>query len=79
MYVCMYVCVYACVRACAHACACVCARVCVCVYEHYIFPILRVNFRLGEFQNTIRSSFLKRFIAVDISFLFFSFDMQGNF
>ena len=73
----MYVCMRACVRArtCARARVCVC----VCVCEHYIFPILRVNFRLGEFQNTIRSSFLKRFIAVDISFLFFSFDMQGNF
>ena len=69
IYIYIYVCMYACVR----------ARVCVCVCEHYIFPILRVNFRLGEFQNTIRSSFLKRFIAVDISFLFFSFDMQGNF
>ena len=48
---------------------------CVCVCEHYVFPILHVNFCLVEFQNTIRSYFLKRFIAVDISFLFFSFDM----
>ena len=46
----------ACVRARARACVCVC--VCVCVCEHYIFPILRVNFRLGEFQLRHARKFL---------------------